>query len=198
MDLKFLSFIPLCIVLCGCSRAGADAAYEGLTLCEAEPEAQEYTASDIGDAREEGISDNIISNDIYVYICGQVYTPGVYGIEKGARIYQVIELAGGLRDEADINSINQAAECSDGEMIYIPAVGEDTGHEAYGTGDARININTADAGELQEINGIGSSRAQDIISYRENNGKFTSVEDIMKVPGIKQGMYDKIKDQIRV
>ena len=198
MDLKILSFIPLCIVLCGCSGAGTDKAYEELTLYEQDSAIQSETVSDPGDIGTEAVSVNIISDDIYVYICGNVCDPGVYRAEKGSRIYQIVELAGGLTDEADINSINQAAECSDGEMIYIPAVGEDPEPVVYGTNDTRININTADAGELQEISGIGSSRAQDIISYRENNGKFTSVEDIMKVPGIKQGMYDKIKDQIRV
>ena len=159
---------------------------------------QSEAAADPEDVPKEAVPVNIIPDDIYVYICGNVCEPGVYKVEKGSRIYQIVELAGGLTDEADINGINQAAECSDGEMIYIPAVGEDAEPIVYGTDDVRININTADAGELQEINGIGSSRAQDIISYRENNGKFSSVEDIMKVPGIKQGMYDKIKDQIRV
>ncbi|MBQ7583564.1 MAG: ComEA family DNA-binding protein [Lachnospiraceae bacterium] len=147
------------------------------------------------------VSEDRPAGDICVYVCGRVNTPGVYVLPSGSRIYEVIALAGGLSPDADVTAVNQAESCYDGEMIYVSAIGERT---AEGTGespddtDGRININSADISELQKLKGIGEKRAEDIISYRERYGKFESPESIMNVPGIKQGTYDKIKDQIRV
>ncbi len=149
---------------------------------------------------------------LFVYICGAVNAPGVYELPLDARVYQAIQMAGGLRADADERYLNQAAFLTDGEQITV-YTREETQESAFqalqentssGNGSVtkedsgKVNINTADAEALKTLNGIGDSRAGDIISYREANGAFETIEDIMKVSGIKQAMFDKIKDRITV
>lgn len=153
------------------------------------------------------------SEKCFVYICGAVRSPGVYEVGQNARIYEVVEAAGGLTAEAAAESVNQAREIVDGEMIRIltreEAAGtglEETG-EQPGTGtdcktaeeaDGRIDLNLATAAELMTLSGIGQSKADSIIRYREKNGSFSSVEEIKQVEGIKEGVYNRIKDHIKV
>lgn len=137
---------------------------------------------------------------IYVYICGEVMEPGVYEMKAGSRLYELIEAAGGFTDRAATESLNLAEELSDTQMITVWSIddmltGEIT-QPVYD--DGLVNINTADINELTSLPGIGDVRAQDIISYREENGSFSVPEDIMKVPGIKTSVYEKIKDLIAV
>ncbi|MCR5237164.1 MAG: helix-hairpin-helix domain-containing protein [Lachnospiraceae bacterium] len=204
MSFRFFYFIPLCLILCGCGSSSADelSLEEAESICSEDPESLSEEPSDISsEVKPDGQTD---SGNIYVYACGKVKTPGVYMVPAGSRIFEVLALAGGPLDEADISAVNQAEICYDGEMIYIPAEGElDDPPEGIADADekaddGRININTADSTELQQLKGIGASRAEDIISYRENNGNFPDPESIMKVPGIKQGTFDKIKDRIKV
>ena len=150
--------------------------------------------------------------DICVYICGAVKKPGVYVMPEGSRIFQLLEKAGGLSADADPVFLNQAELLTDGEQVTvytreetaeIPQPAKASGEAPAAAGnsgshDARININTADAETLQQLNGIGASRAQDIIAYRETNGGFGAIEDIMKVSGIKNALFEKIKDDITV
>ena len=150
--------------------------------------------------------------DICVYICGAVKKPGVYVMPEGSRIFQLLEKAGGLSADADPVFLNQAELLTDGEQVTvytreetaeIPQPARTSGDVPAAAGnsgspDTRININTADAETLQQLNGIGASRAQDIISYRETNGGFGAIEDIMKVSGIKNALFEKIKDDITV
>lgn len=142
----------------------------------------------------------------YVYICGAVAKPGVYAVPSHARVYEVISLAGGLLAEAGEQAVNQAREVVDGEMIRVPTKEEliageaeqsfgDEGTEAQ---DGLIDINRADAAELMTLPGIGASKADSIISYREENGGFSSIEDIMNVEGIKEGVFNRIKEHIKV
>lgn len=135
---------------------------------------------------------------IYVYVCGHVNNPGIVCVRQGDRIYKAIELAGGMSEDADINAINQADYVSDGQKIYVPSLGENytiqSGEEVNGL----ININTADANSLMSLPGIGESRAEAIISYRDTNGSFGTIEDIMNVAGIKEAAFAKIKDYICV
>lgn len=197
MSIRLFLILPLCMMLCGCGITAA----EELSLDEAgeeiaEPEEGQEVSGSLSDDR---IDDKDV--DIYVYVCGKVNAPGVYILPAGSRKYEAVIKAGGLAEEADISAVNQAEACSDGEMIYIPAKGEKAEGEENSLSEAeddRVNINTADSSELQTLKGIGASRAEDIISYREKNGKFEAVEGIMEVPGIKQGTFDKIKDKIRV
>ena len=208
MSFRFFCFIPLCLILCGCSSSYCDE----LSLEEVKASADvtdestsESTASEDALNGQDIEADEVKGNpeEIYVYACGKVGSPGVYKVPEGSRVFEVLSLAGGPLEEADISAINQAETCYDGEMIYVPAVGEsiDPAGEMPGiapSSDGRIDINTADSEKLQQLKGIGASRAEDIISYREKNGKFTDIESIMNVPGIKQGTFDKIKDDIKV
>lgn len=163
--------------------------------------------------------------DIYVDICGAVCHPGVYELRQGARIYEVIELAGGLLDTADDTLINRAEVIQDGSKIRIltreeakeqtmslilaenqyytgkeasESGNEDTSQSNLSETDSRVNINTADASELETLSGIGPARASDIIAYRNEHGKFSSPEDLMKVNGIKEGTFRKIQDKITI
>ena len=160
---------------------------------------------------------------IFVYVCGAVNTPGVYELEAGARLYEAIARAGGVREDGAEESINQAQAVSDGERLYIPTDEEvRQGLDAYllsgsAGGDAaagsqsavpggpsgssaggKVNINTASREELKTLNGIGDTRAGSIIVYRGSNGPFGSIEDLMKVEGIKEGVFNKLKDDITV
>ena len=142
----------------------------------------------------------------YVYICGAVAKPGVYAVPSHARVYEVISLAGGLLAEAGEQAVNQAREVVDGEMIRVPtkeelSAGEaeqSFGDEGTEVQDGLIDINRADAAELMTLPGIGASKADSIISYREENGGFSSIEDIMNVEGIKEGVFNRIKEHIKV
>jgi competence protein ComEA len=146
---------------------------------------------------------------VFVYVCGAVQAPGVYELPGSARVCQAIEAAGGLRPDADTLGTNQAQVLKDGEQVTIltkeeaksrPQTGSDGPKDgSNGTGDAgKVNLNTAGAAELTTLSGIGQSRANDIISYREENGSFQKIEDIMKVSGIKTALFNRIKDRITV
>ena len=137
------------------------------------------------------------SEKIYVYVCGQVNNPGVVCLSMDARVYQAIEAAGGLTNEAAIGLINQAELLTDGQMVYVPMEGEDY-TIAVSESDSKININTAGKDALMTLPGIGESRAQDIIDYRESTGGFQTIEDVMQVSGIKEAAFEKIKDYIKV
>ncbi len=129
----------------------------------------------------------------YVYICGYVINPGVYICDEGMRIYELIDMAGGFHSEADRDYLNLVEVVTDGQKIYVPKLGEVVSGDKQ-----KVNINTADKLTLMTLPGIGESRASDIISYREEQGGFARIEDIMKVSGIKEAAYEKIKDYIVV
>lgn len=148
---------------------------------------------------------------VTVFVCGAVDQPGVYLLEGEARVVDAINAAGGMNDEADRDYINQAMLLNDGMKVYIPTkeetAGLDTGISDGNMGmctdpvkaadkGGKVNINTADAGELMTLPGIGEAKAALIIEYRTNTGKFGCIEDIMKISGIKKGMFDRIKDRI--
>ena len=144
----------------------------------------------------------------YVDISGEVNKPGVYKVTNETRLFEVIEMAGGLTENADPDSLNRAEKVTDGEKIIVLSYEESSEREKssssvpdYGlTSDEgdKVNINTADSSELQTIPGIGPAKAQSIIDYREQNGYFTTTEDIMDVTGIGQKTYASIKDYIVV
>ena len=140
---------------------------------------------------------------LYVYVCGAVRTPGVFSFKEGARVWEAIEAAGGFLEDARTDYWNQAMVLNDGEMIYVPRLNEDVEDpevkaNSQDSEDGRIDINTASKEQLMGLPGIGESKALQILSYREEHGEFSSTEDIMNVPGIKEAMYSKIKDYIRV
>ncbi len=142
---------------------------------------------------------------VCVHVCGSVANPGVYYLPKGARVFEAVEKAGGLLEEADSGYINLAEEAQDGSKIYIPSQSEveegNVPEEAGGqqeAGSGLVNINKATVEELKTLPGIGEVKANAIVSYRESVGGFSSVEDIMNVAGIKNNSYEQIKDLIRV
>lgn len=128
---------------------------------------------------------------IHVDIQGAVTKPGLYELEDGSYLGDLITLAGGYSD-ANETCINQAHKLSDGEKIYIPFSNEECIEEEL------ININTATLEELDTLPGIGETKAQNIIDYREANGYFTTTEEIMEVNGIGEQIYADIKDLICV
>ncbi len=152
-------------------------------------------------------------SEIYVYICGEVSVPGVYVLKSGARLCDAVEAAGGMTDNASRTYWNLARVLEDGEMIYVPTIEEaaerdfselasseeDSGQEPGGISeDGRVNINTATEEQLMTVPGIGEAKAKSIIAYREENGSFNSIEDIVNVSGIKDGLFQQIKDYITV
>lgn len=136
---------------------------------------------------------------IYVFVCGAVNRPGVVELPEGSRAEAGVVAAGGMREDADADYVNLAAPLTDGEKLYIPTAEEGMALEQGDAGGSGlVNINTADAALLCTLPGIGESRASDIIAYREKNGVFSRIEDLMKVPGIKEGAFGKLKDLITV
>ena len=160
-------------------------------------------------------SENSTDNSIIVYICGAVKESKVITLPEDSRISDAIDAVGGLTDDADLTNINLAYILEDGEKIYIPKKGEELQNEASivsssvqgssysnysatSTKSNKININKATQTELETIPGVGPSTALKIIEYREQNGKFSSIEDIKNVSGIGDAKYKKMKDYITV
>ena len=140
---------------------------------------------------------------IYVDVCGAVRNPGVYRIEAGSRVFQVLEQAGGCTEKASLETVNQADLLTDGQKIRIYTK-EEAGQmekklqEEDPILDDRVDINRAGKEELMTLTGVGETRAQAILAYRETHGSFSSVEELMQVEGIKEKTYEKLKDQIRI
>ena len=136
----------------------------------------------------------------FVHICGEVNAPGVYELPEGSRIFEAVEAAGGFTEEASEESLNLAGVISDGMQIVILSEDEAKRQleaEEY-MASGLVNINTASKEQLMTLPGIGESRAEDILRYREESGGFETIEDIMKVSGIKDAAFQKIKDSIVV
>jgi len=155
---------------------------------------------------------------VYLHVCGAVVKPDVYELHDNDRIMDAIRAAGGFTDGADENFLNLALPVADGMKVYVPTIKEveegytqsafdssgsiPEGREYLPEGQVstsgKVNINNATAEQLKTLSGIGDKRAGDIISYRESHGDFGSIEDIMNVPGIKAGVFEKIKEDIEV
>lgn len=143
---------------------------------------------------------------ILVYITGEVNVEGVYELEENSRVKDCIEMAGGLKEEADIKDINLVDILDDGMKIYIPKKGENIIYETESTivnadkndTNKKININTAQKDDLKKIAGIGEAMADRIIEYRQKNGKFKNIEEIKNIKGIGEGKFEKIKKFIMV
>lgn len=169
---------------------------------------------------------NETSNEIAVHVSGAVNVEGVFFLNEGARIKDAIEKAGGVSEDADISQINLAYLLEDGMKIYIPSKSETAEENEQeldntnkyvitssgnkndiissenqnnkSTSSQKVNINTANQAQLETIPGVGSATAQKIISYRNENGKFSTIEDIKNVSGIGDSKFNKMKDLITV
>jgi len=185
----------------------------------AEPSAGSTDRTELSDASSEE------AKTLVVHICGAVSAPGVYELPAGSRIIDAVEAGGGFLPEADEACCNLAEEIVDGCQIYIMTKSEScaegqtekkAGIQTSPDSDMQttdrnvrsnsttalenglVNLNTADVAALMTLPGIGESRAKAIISYREQHGAFAKIEDIMKISGIKQAAFSKIKDKITV
>jgi len=176
--------------------------------------------SDVADTQTKAQDDQAM----VIYVCGAVECEGVYELGSGSRVVDAVKAAGGFSSDADTSYLNQAQILEDGVKIRIPTREEVAALEGDAKGSAednfiensstdktadnnsssndaagtKVNINTATEDELTSIPGIGPSKASSIISYREENGKFSSIEDIMNVTGIKDKFFARIKDYITV
>ncbi|MBK5251455.1 MAG: helix-hairpin-helix domain-containing protein [Peptostreptococcaceae bacterium] len=131
---------------------------------------------------------------LYVDICGAVYAEGFYKLPAESRVVDVVEMAGGLLDTADIKRINLAQKIYDQEKIIIPEIGESLAVEE--STDGLININTAGKTLLEELSGVGPAYADRIIAYRQKNGGFKTKEEIMEISGIGEKTYANIEECI--
>lgn len=144
--------------------------------------------------------------ELTVYVSGAVNKPGVITVPTGVRVLDAIDRAGGLLAVADTTKINMAQVVKDGMQINVP-IKANTGNATAGgssqsvsahAASEKININTADAKELDKLPGIGPAIAEKIIQYREANGSFKENTDLKKIPGIGEIKYNKLKDQITI
>ena len=166
----------------------------------------------ITDNNENSILDKVDNKKmIKIHITGEVNKEGVVLLEEGDRIEDAINKAGGLKKAADVNKINLAYELSDGQKVYIPSIyennideyiddspGDGVLEELSITNNGKININKADISELTSISGIGEGTALKIINYRNQNGKFKSIEDLKNVSGIGEKKFESIREYITV
>lgn len=137
---------------------------------------------------------------ITVHVVGAVSFPGVYRLAAGSRVHQLLELAGGAAAGADLEAINLARPLFDGEQVRVLRIGEAPAPPATGGSavSGKININQANAAELETLPGIGALRAQRIVEHREKYGYFKDITEIMDVSGIGQGIFSTIEDLITV
>jgi competence protein ComEA len=142
---------------------------------------------------------------LYVHVSGAVREPGLYRLEEGARVVDAIAAAAGFADDADRDAVNLARALSDGEQLVVPVEGaNDPGlaPAAGGSGstpaDGLIDLNSADLAALDTLPRVGPAIAQRIIDWRETNGRFTSIEDLLAVPGIGDKMLEGLRPLVRV
>lgn len=197
---KFIKYIIICItfLLCGCLYSCEDSSKTKVSLKEDDKvQTEELKVEYEADNNKDSAQDNTM---IYVYICGEVENPGVYQVEEGARLYQVVELAGGISENAADDYLNLAECVEDGQKIIVPSEedAEQLEQSDKESASGLVNINTADEEKLTTLPGIGTSKAKCIIAYRESKGKFQTIEELMQIEGIKEGVFNKVKDMITV
>lgn len=204
---KSVLFSALIVVfICGCGKNTA----EYIDTDIVQPMESQIKSEETQSAKETENTqiESTEQEEVCVYICGCIKQPGVYFLEMGSRVCDVLEAAGGFTKEAATDYWNQARILSDGEMIYVPTKEEAktqalpemsqlNGMSEKNT-EEKVNINTASKEELMKIPSVGETRAESILAYREEHGLFSDISDIKQVSGIKDGVFDKIKDYIVV
>lgn len=159
------------------------------------------------------VGPDVMTGSLYVHVLGDVAQPGLFVLPAGSRVVDAVAAASGFLPTADRTGVNLARPLSDGEQLRIPAVGEvpaaggtgvvgsggDSGGAGAGApGDGRVNLNTADEAALDTLPRIGPAMAQRIIRWRDDNGRFTSVEDLLAVPGIGEKMLESLRELVTV
>ena len=206
-----LMLVAAVLVLLAVSTAGLGivlAGREGVSYLPADAQAEEGAPEDVSEgaaSEEESVAPE--PAEMYVDVGGAVLKPGLIVLDEGARVNDAVQAAGGFTEAADTSAVNLAAPLADGEKLYVPSQGESgagassaSAQPAGQTGSVsgRININTATLDELDELPGVGPATAQAIIEDREANGRFESLEDIMRVSGIGEKKFEKLEDAISV
>jgi competence protein ComEA len=148
--------------------------------------------------------------ELFVHVSGAVRTPGLYRLSDGARVVDAVAAAGGFADGAAKDAVNLARQVADGEQLVVPVAGAETPapHAAEGVpggpggpaaqAGTRLNLNSADAAALDALPRIGPALAARIVAWREQNGRFTSVDDLLAVPGIGEKMLESLRDLVTV
>lgn len=175
-----------------------------LTGCDFSPRGQEIDQTEDIFMEEETDTQMDVSREeektIWVHVCGQVNQPGVYSFPEGSRVFDAVEAAGGFTKEADQNSVNLAMTLSDEGKVYIGAKGEweNQSEKAGMSSDGLVNLNTATLEDLMSLPGIGEKRAESILKLRDQRGGFQKVEELLEAEGIQEGIFEKIKDFVKV
>lgn len=143
-------------------------------------------------------SESGVAGELYVHVLGEVHKPGLYVLDLDARLIDALAAAGGTTDAADLQAVNLARVVTDGEQIVVPPVGSPQPGVPLPQADARIDLNTADQAALETLPRIGPAIAERIIAWREENGRFTSVDDLLAVPGIGEKLLAGMRDGVRV
>lgn len=145
------------------------------------------------------------AGELYVHVLGAVERPGLYVLDLDARVVDAVAAAGGSTDQADLAAVNLARVVADGEQIVVPVVGAAPAVEPPGSGgaggetsDGVIDLNTADQAALETLPRIGPALAERIVAWRDENGRFRSVDDLLAVPGIGEKLLEGIRDGVRV
>ena len=213
---RCLLIVCILVLFCGCSeepKLVTDSLQEteNETKIKLQIEATQETEEIINIENVEALQQKeTVEESCFVYVCGAVKNPGVYELQVESRLYEAVEAAGGFREDASETCINLAQKVCDGQQIVILTKDEalqtqttqiaqtpqQTQEESQNGG--KININTADVSMLTTLTGIGESKAKQIISYRESNGSFSSIEEITNVSGIGIQTFEKIREQITV
>ncbi|WP_068213823.1 ComEA family DNA-binding protein, partial [Rathayibacter tanaceti] len=142
-----------------------------------------------------------VVESLYVHVAGEVAAPGLYLLSPGARVADAVAAAGGFRESAERAAVNLARKLVDGEQIVVPAAGAPpaaSGGAASGDSAAGsvLSLSTATAAQLEELPEVGPSTAAKIVAYREENGPFTSVDQLLEVPGIGEKTLEAFRDQV--
>lgn len=177
-----------------------------LTGCDLSPGGKRLSKSDTCVSYETTQSAGDAADDqkkmIWVHVCGEVKNPGVYQLEEGSRVIDGVLAAGGFTKNADEESMNLAELLSDAGKIRIyskeEAKAERKIPQQSGNSDSRVNLNQATLEELMSLPGIGEKRARAILTLREQKGGFQKIEDLLEAEGIKEGIFHKIKDLIKI
>ncbi|WP_342541146.1 helix-hairpin-helix domain-containing protein [Heyndrickxia sp. FSL K6-6286] len=155
--------------------------------------------------KEDEDQKNIADMKIIVDLKGEIVNPGIYEANDGERVQDLITKAGGFSKNADKLKVNLAQKVKDEMVIYVPKIGEeinvslfDEAESTTNNSEGKVNINSANKDQLQTIPGIGPSKADAIIEYREQKGEFKKIEEIKNVTGIGEKTYEKLKDSISI
>jgi competence protein ComEA len=140
---------------------------------------------------------SVQSGSLYVHVLGAVRSPGLYQLAEGGRAVDAVAAAGGFADGADETQLNLARLLVDGEQIYVPVMGE-VPVAPGGVADGKVNLNTADQAMLETLPRVGPSLAQRILAWREANGRFSAVEDLLSITGIGDKTFDGLKDLVSI